>query len=189
MTGTAQVHDISGKSRPPQHRMDGTARPRALPQRKPHLGEPTRGRASAPPAPSNSHHGIRKHPIVYTHHDLLSSSTPWTLVTCNILNHLVFGSHIAYIASQISTLSNNTMKLRKYMPLGSPSLDPAATPLKRNWKKILHLNRRNKDRLWVALYKYTGPGAKGGEDLKYQRPNPRQDPDKITPVIDPEDRK
>jgi hypothetical protein len=81
------------------------------------------------------------------------------------------------------------MKLRKYMPLGSPSLDPAAPPLKRNWKKILHLNRRNKDRLWVALYKYTGPGAKGGEDLKYQRVNPHQDPDKITPVIDPEDRK
>lgn len=102
----------------------------------------------------------------------------------------VFGDHIAYLASKISTLSLSAMKLRRHrLPgLGLPDTDPpaaAAPAAKKSWKKLLTVRRRNKDRLWVALYKYTGPGVKTGEDAKYQRENP----DRPKPVEDPEERK
>jgi hypothetical protein len=62
-------------------------------------------------------------------------------------------------------------------------------PRREKLKRYLPFNkrkRRNKERLWMALYQYTGPGAKGGDDARWQK---MADPDKIEPVVDPDEKK
>ena len=73
----------------------------------------------------------------------------------------VFGNRIAYLASKISALSHNIMKLQKrWFRTDSRSDKPSKRPpLSEKWKQMLRRGGRkvrNKDRLWVALYRYPG---------------------------------
>jgi len=106
----------------------------------------------------------------------------------------LLGNRITYLASKVSSLSHNIiMKAQKkrWFPVDFCNSRPApdkpnnGPPLKEKWKQLLPLGNRklrNKERVWVALYRYTAPA-------KWQGCTDRDD-DEITPAsLDPDERK